>query len=128
MTKEFERRVIREGTVDTTKYRYVYGSFVEGTYIKRIEKSRLDEEVLSLDDWEIVKDYSLPLDVYESSKSFNIYTMRGKTAEDDKALMWYINEELEDTLLVDRAGRVFDANEKYVADCIEGEPGDGICC
>ena len=64
MTKEFERKVIREGCVDTRKYRYVY----------------------------------------ESSK------------------------DMEDLLFVDDAGAVFDADENYVANCIEADPGDGICC
>lgn len=39
MTKEFEKRVIREGMVDTKKYRYVYESGTQGVYIRRIEKN-----------------------------------------------------------------------------------------
>lgn len=39
MTKEFERKVIREGCVDTRKYRYVYESSKDGVYIRRIEKN-----------------------------------------------------------------------------------------
>lgn len=128
MTKEFERRVIREGTVDTKKYRYVYGSFVEGTCIKRIERSRIDDSSLSFDDWEIVKDYTQPRGLHYANKKFDIYSMRGRTAKDDKALMEYINKDMNDLLFVDDAGAVFDADDNYVANCIEGDPGDGICC
>lgn len=61
-------------------------------------------------------------------KEFNIYTMRGASAEDNEILMGYINQDMEDCLFVDEYGRVFDASDRYVADCIEGEAGDGICC
>lgn len=61
-------------------------------------------------------------------KEFNIYTMRGASAEDNEILMGYINQDMEDCLFVDESGRVFDASDRYVADCIEGEAGDGICC
>lgn len=61
-------------------------------------------------------------------KKFDIYAMRGASAEDNKTLMEYINQDMEDCLFVDECGRVFDASDRYVADCIEGEAGDGICC
>lgn len=54
--------------------------------------------------------------------------MRGRTAKDDKALMEYINKDMDDLLFVDDAGAVFDADDSYVANCIEADPGDGICC
>lgn len=128
MTKEFERKVIREGCVDTRKYRYVYESGTRGVYIRRIEKKYLDTTVAIEGGWEIVKDYTQPRGLHTASKKFDIYSMRGKTDADDKELMKYINEDMEDLLFVDDTGAVFDANDNYVANCIEGDPGDGICC
>lgn len=128
MTKEFERKVIREGCVDTKKYRYVYESGTQGVYIRRIERKYLDTTAAIDSDWEIVKDYTQPRGLHTASKSFDIYSMRGKTDADNKALLEYISKDMEDLLFVDDAGAVFDADENYVANCIEGEPGDGICC
>lgn len=59
MTKEFEKRVIREGVVDTKKYRYVYESETEGVYIIRLERKYLGTTV-AIDGWEMVKDFMLP--------------------------------------------------------------------
>lgn len=128
MTKDFERKVIREGMVDTKKYRYVYESSTDGVYIRRIERKYLDTTVAIDGGWEIVKDYTQPRGLHTASKKFDIYSMRGKTDADDAALMEYINKDMEDLLFVDDAGAVFDADENYVANCIEGDPGDGICC
>lgn len=128
MTKEFEIKVIREGMVDTKKYRYVYESSTQGVYIRRIEKKYLDTTVAIEGGWEIVKDYTQPRGLHTASKKFDIYSMYGKTDADDAALMEYINKDMEDLLFVDDTGAVFDADENYVANCIEGDPGDGICC
>lgn len=61
-------------------------------------------------------------------KRFDVYSMRGASAEDNKVLNEYFNNELEDTLECDEHGRVFDASGCYIADYIEGEEGDGIGC
>ncbi len=61
-------------------------------------------------------------------KEFNIYTMRGASAEDNKVLNEYINNDLEDTLECDEYGRVFNALGGYIADYIETDAGDGIGC
>ena len=69
-----------------------------------------------------------PRGLHTASKKFDIYSMRGKTDADDAALMKFINKDMEDLLFVDDTGAVFDVNDNYVANCIEGDPGDGICC
>lgn len=61
-------------------------------------------------------------------KEFNIYNMRGASAEDNKVLNEYINNDLEDTLECDEYGRVFNASGCYIADYIETDVGDGIGC
>lgn len=57
MKKEFIDRVIREGTVDTAKYRYtsklISGADGEYTEIRRLPLEELDTTA-ALDPWEIV--------------------------------------------------------------------------
>lgn len=53
MTIKFFGRVMREGVVDTRKYRYVLRTRCEGDYIERIALNDLDT-VAALDGWEIV--------------------------------------------------------------------------
>ena len=52
MTKEFENRVNKEGSVDTKNYRYC----VRDNKIVRIALDKLDTTA-ALTDWEIVKQY-----------------------------------------------------------------------
>ena len=52
MTKAFENRVNKEGSVDTKNYRYC----LRGNKIIRIELDKLDTTA-SLADWETVKQY-----------------------------------------------------------------------
>lgn len=59
MTKEFERKVIREGCVDTAKYRYMYIGNLNDCCIIRIERKYLDTTIAT-SGWEMVKDYMLP--------------------------------------------------------------------
>lgn len=62
------------------------------------------------------------------TKRFNGYLMVGLTAEDNKTLANYCRNDLDDTLVVDNCGRVFDANECYIADVQDVEPGEGLYC
>ncbi len=59
---------------------------------------------------------------------FNIYTMRGATEEDNETLLEYLDKDMEDCLFVDRCGRVYDGSDRYIADYIDVEPGEGIGC
>lgn len=59
---------------------------------------------------------------------FDGVTMRGATVEDNNTLIAYINRDLEYTLTVDENDRVFDAQERYIADVIHVDAGDGLLC
>lgn len=56
MTKAFETRVLKEGIVDTKKYRYRLVETSTFYGIKRIEISKLDTTA-SYTDWETVKEF-----------------------------------------------------------------------
>lgn len=53
ISKNFARRVVREGIVDTKKYRYVTKEETDGIAIYRIPVEMLDTTV-ALGDWELV--------------------------------------------------------------------------
>lgn len=58
MTKAFEAKVIREGFVDTIKYRYVYNATNEGAVIIRITRDRLGTALAyNKNAWEVVKEW-----------------------------------------------------------------------
>ena len=54
MKKEFVDKVIKNGVVDTKKYRYVYSVSAEKAEIRRIDINLLDTTG-TIDGWEIVK-------------------------------------------------------------------------
>lgn len=54
MTTNFEQRVIREGIVDTRKYRYICKDYADRREIKRLPIDDLDTTA-ALDGWETVK-------------------------------------------------------------------------
>lgn len=54
MTQDFKQRVIREGVVDTDKYRYLYEVDNKGARIKRIALDLLDTTA-ARDGWEVVE-------------------------------------------------------------------------
>lgn len=54
MKKDFIEKVIRELTVDTEKYRYVYEVSASCAVIKRLPISYLDTTA-SIDGWEVVE-------------------------------------------------------------------------
>lgn len=54
MKQEIVDRIIREGAVDTDKYRYLYEADNKGARIKRIELDKLDTTA-ARDGWEVVK-------------------------------------------------------------------------
>ena len=54
MKKEFFDKIIKNGVVDTKKYRYVYGVSAEKAEIRRIAIDLLDTTV-TIDGWEVVK-------------------------------------------------------------------------
>lgn len=56
MTKAFEAKVIKYGSVDTKKYRYIFKVNFVGAEIKRIEIDKLDTTA-ALTEWETVKTY-----------------------------------------------------------------------
>lgn len=56
MTTIFERRVIKEGIVDTAKYRYVYREYGYRAEIVRLPIEYLDTTKVA-DGWEVVKEY-----------------------------------------------------------------------
>lgn len=59
MTKNFEERVLREGVVDTEKYRYIvkdkYGCEKIARGIYRLPINHLDTTA-AIDSWELVKE------------------------------------------------------------------------
>lgn len=57
---------------------------------------------------------------------FDGVCMRGVTFEDNNILIAYINRYLEDTLSVDEYDRVFDAQERYIADIVHVDAGEGL--
>lgn len=58
MTKAFENRVKREGTVDTKNYRYRFEKYPDNTaLIKRIAINKLDT-MAAYTDWETVKEFT----------------------------------------------------------------------
>lgn len=54
MTEKFENRVIREGIVDTAKYRYYCKDYIDRREIQRLPLTDLDT-VAAINGWEIVK-------------------------------------------------------------------------
>lgn len=56
MTNAFEKRIIREGIVDTKKYRYIYKVGFDGAEIKRIEITKLGT-IAAMNEWETVKKF-----------------------------------------------------------------------
>lgn len=54
MTTKFENRIIREGIVDTRKYRYVCNDYSDRREIKRLPIEDLDTTA-AIDGWETVK-------------------------------------------------------------------------
>lgn len=55
MTKKFEKKIIRQGAVDTKKYRYIYYEDIsQGAQIKRLPLDALDTTA-AIDGWETVK-------------------------------------------------------------------------
>lgn len=61
MTKSFEEKIIREGVVDTAKYRYVADIDFSGVIIRRIPINLLDTTAaLKGHDsaWEVVRNFS----------------------------------------------------------------------
>ena len=52
--------------------------------------------------------------------------MTGRTEEDCKAIRAMIEAGIEMT--IDEFGRVYNEGGQYIADGIEGEPGEGIAC
>lgn len=56
MKKEFIEKVIREGIVDTKKYRYIYDPICEVAYIKRLKRSLLGTTA-AYSGWEVVKEW-----------------------------------------------------------------------
>lgn len=54
MTKAFENRIIREGIVDTRKYRYVTRDYQDTIAIYRLPLELLDTTA-AIDGWELVK-------------------------------------------------------------------------
>lgn len=54
MKKEFVDKVIKNGVVDTKKYRYVYSASAEKAEIRRIAIGLLDTTA-TIDGWETVK-------------------------------------------------------------------------
>lgn len=61
-------------------------------------------------------------------RPFDGTRMRGVTFEDNNTLIRYINRYLEDTLTVDEYNRVFDAQERYIADIVHVDAGEGLLC
>ena len=59
-------------------------------------------------------------------KKFDVYSMTGRTEEDCKAIRAMIEAGIEMT--IDEFGRVYNEGGQYIADGIEGEPGEGIAC
>lgn len=57
MTKNFEKRVKKEGIVDTRLYRYIYKTTVCAVEIQRLPIKFLDTTA-ALHEWETVKKYS----------------------------------------------------------------------
>lgn len=62
------------------------------------------------------------------TRAFDGTRMRGVTWDDNNVLIAYINHNLEDTLTVDEYDRVFDAQERYIADVVDVDAGDGLLC
>ena len=54
INKHFEKRIIREGIVDTTKFRYITKEQPDGLYILRLRKDDLDTTE-AVNGWEVVK-------------------------------------------------------------------------
>lgn len=54
MKKIFENKVIRNGIVDTKKYRYILRTTLSGDLIERIPIEYLDT-TMAINGWEIVK-------------------------------------------------------------------------
>jgi len=54
MTDQLKARIIREGAVDTDKYRYIYEADNQGARIKRIALDLLDTTA-ARDGWEVVE-------------------------------------------------------------------------
>lgn len=54
MIKNFENRVVREGIVDTKKYRYCCKDYAGKREIQRLPLTALDTTA-AIDGWEIVK-------------------------------------------------------------------------
>lgn len=59
---------------------------------------------------------------------FDGYSMTGLTQEDNETLIDYICRDLDDVLEVDQFDRVFDVNERYIANIQRVEAGAGIYC
>lgn len=62
------------------------------------------------------------------TRPFDGVTMRGASFEDNNTLIAYLNRDLEDTLTVDDYNRVFDAQERYIADVVDVDAGNGLLC
>lgn len=59
---------------------------------------------------------------------FDGYSMTGLTPDDNETLVDYIQRDLDDVLEVDQFDRVFDADERYIANIQRVEAGAGIYC
>ena len=62
------------------------------------------------------------------TRAFDGTRMRGVTWDDNNTLIRYVNRDLEETLVVDQYNRVFDAQERYIADVVDVDAGDGLLC
>jgi len=56
MKKKLEERIIREGIVDTNRFRYVFKSFPAYAVIMKIEREKLGTTA-AIDGWKIVKEW-----------------------------------------------------------------------
>lgn len=61
-------------------------------------------------------------------RAFDGARMRGVTWDDNNTLIRYINRDLEETLVVDQYNRVFDVQERYIADVMDVDEGNGLLC
>lgn len=61
-------------------------------------------------------------------RPFDGVRMRGVTFEDNNTLIAYLNRDLDDTLTVDDCDRVYDAQERYIADIVHVDAGEGLLC
>lgn len=57
-------------------------------------------------------------------KKLDVYSYRGYTDEDNKAILKHVDEEID--MFIDEYDRVWNEGGQYIADAYEVDPDDGI--